>query len=373
MLKKIILLTIVTLLIPNLSYSQFINISDVKVRKEQTEQGGPRLVIEYNLDDPEISPNSPAYVFIRYSKDSGKTWRFLPMKYLSGNGYDIIKSPGGKICVWWGAEESSSSDLEQIKFKVKGIKMIKVPTGEFIMKTIPGGGYDESKSGNIISTLPLFYIAKYETTISMYVEYLNEFGGGGAGWNKRMSNEIRCGIIQEGSLPNFNYRVTPGRENYPVTYVSWYDAVAFLEWCGLRLPTEAEFEKAFRGGIYLDGDESKKNKNPLPDRKYPWGNEAPDEGGVYRCNYDGEEDGFSGTAPVGSFKYSSPYGIFDIAGNIAEWTQDWYATSFHAGLDGYRMTRGGSWMSMTSALDAVTGATQLPLHERSIMGFRGVK
>jgi formylglycine-generating enzyme required for sulfatase activity len=59
-----------------------------------------------------------------------------------------------------------------------------------------------------------------------------------------------------------------------------------------------------------------------------------------------------------------------MAGNVAEWTLDWYSTSYHVGLDGFRMVRGGSWMAVPSACDAVTGATQLPLKESSIMGFR---
>ncbi len=374
MYKKFIIFISVFLLFPKLSYSQRVEISDVKIKKEQTEQAGPRLVISYSLNDSEISPSIPAYVFIRYSSDSGKTWKLLPMKYLTGNGYNIVESSGDKICAWWGSEESGYLNADQIMFKIRAIKMVKIPAGEFIMKSIPGGGYDNSKSGNIVTDLSLFYMSKYETAISMYVDYLNEVGCDGTGWNKRMANELRCGIIQKGSSPNFTYSVIPGKENYPIIYVSWYDAVAFLEWCGLRLPTEAEFEKAFRGGIYLDGSKLKKAKNPLPDRKYPWGNEAVDSGGIFRCNFDGEDDSFSGTAPVGSFnEYNSPYGICDIAGNVAEWTSDWYATSFHAGLDGYRMVRGGSWMALSSALDAVTGATQLPLHERSIMGFRAVK
>jgi formylglycine-generating enzyme required for sulfatase activity len=58
---------------------------------------------------------------------------------------------------------------------------------------------------------------------------------------------------------------------------------------------------------------------------------------------------------------------------MAEWTLDWYSTSFHAGLDGFRMVRGGSWMAVPAACDAITGATQLPLKESSIMGFRGVR
>ena len=98
----------------------------------------------------------------------------------------------------------------------------------------------------------------------MYTDYLNEVGTDGTGWYKRMSNKLRCGINQKGSAPDFTYSVIPGRENHPVIYVSWYDAAAFLEWCGMRLPIEAEFEKAFRGGTFLDGDDSKQNKNPIP-------------------------------------------------------------------------------------------------------------
>jgi len=77
---------------------------------------------------------------------------------------------------------------------------------------------------------------------------------------------------------------------------------------------------------------------------------------------------------VGSFqRFASPYGVCDLAGNVAEWTLDWYSTSYHAGLDGFRMVRGGSWMAVPEGCDAVTGATQLPLQESSIMGFRGVR
>ncbi|MHC4324359.1 MAG: SUMF1/EgtB/PvdO family nonheme iron enzyme, partial [Planctomycetota bacterium] len=65
--------------------------------------------------------------------------------------------------------------------------------------------------------------------------------------------------------------------------------------------------------------------------------------------------------------------ISDLAGNVAEWTIDWYSTSYHAGLDGFRMVRGGSWMAVPAACDAITGATQLPLKESSIMGFRAVR
>jgi formylglycine-generating enzyme required for sulfatase activity len=305
------------------------------------------------------------------------------MKHLRGNGYGLVESPGHKKIIWWGTSETSFkklgetgethiADFSELKFRIRGMNMVRVPTGEFRMMSLPGGGYDESRwDEEPACELPLFYIAKYETTVSMYADYLNEIGQEGAGWNKRMSNSNRCGIVQNGAAPNFTYSVKPGRENYPVTYVSWYDAAAFLRWCGLRLPSEAEWEKSLRGGIYLDGDKTKQRKNPLPERKYSWGNELPNAESVYRCNYDGDDDGFPYTAPVGSFdKFNSPYGACDMAGNVAEWTLDWYSTSYHVGLDGFRMVRGGSWMAVPYACDAITGATQLPLKESSIMGFR---
>jgi formylglycine-generating enzyme required for sulfatase activity len=204
----------------------------------------------------------------------------------------------------------------------------------------------------------------------MYVDYLNEVGRDGLGWNERMSHPDRCGIER---LPDGLYKPLPGRANYPITYVSWYDAVSFLGLCGLRLPTEAEFEKAIRGGTYLDSHGGKQ-KNPAPERRYPWGSEKPGVGGTYRCNFEGAEDGFEYTAPVGTYlDFASPYGVYDLAGNVAEWTLDWYTTSHHAGLDGFRLVRGGSWMAMPEAVDAISGATQFPIKESSIMGFRGVK
>ena len=332
---------------------------------------GPKTMIEYDINDPDISPEIPAYVFVRYSRDSGKTWWLVPMDSLRGNGFDIVEKPGHKQIIWWGTTQTSFADLDQVKIRVRAIPMARIPAGEFVMKSLPGAGRDESKEMEFDTDLPLFYMAKYETTIAMYADYLNEIGGEEAGWNKRMSNSDRCGITRDDKNA---YQVQSGRANHPITYVSWYDAVNFLQWCGLRLPTEAEFEKALRGGLYLDGDEAKKKSNPMPERRFPWGNESPDAEGIFRCNFDGEEDGFAYTAPVGSFeKFNSPYGLCDLAGNVGEWTLDWYSTSYHVGLDGFRLVRGGSWMAVPAACDAITGATQFPLKESSIMGFRGVK
>ena len=355
------------------SLAQWLGLSDVDIRLEPNKMGGPRIVIEYDLDDPRISAELPAYVFVRYRQDVDADWKLLPASVLRGNGFDLVTRTGRKQIVWWGVDQAGVTALDRVALCVRGIQMARIPEGEFIRKGLPGQGRDESgtsKKEADSADLPPFYMARCETTLRMYVDYLNEVGHEGAGWNKRMTHADRCGILRS---DDFQYAVVPGRDDYPVTYVSWYDAVNFLHWCGLVLPTEAQWEKALRGGLFLDGDK-RQRPNPLPDRRFPWGHESPDAGGVYRCNFDGQDDGFEFTAPVGSFaEFNSPHGLCDLAGNLAEWTMDWYSTSFHVGLDGFRVARGGSWMSVPAGCDAVTGATQLPVKESSIMGFRGVK
>ncbi len=350
--------------------AQWAAIAGVTVSHAQTKLGGTKITIEYDLNEKAVSSEKPVYVFIRFSSDGGTTWALLPRTSLRGNGFDLVESPGHKEVVWWGTAECCFSDPARVLVRVRGIRMARVPAGTFRMLSLPAGGRDETGTVTTVDSLPTFCIAVCETTTAMYADYLNETGRTGTGWNKRMSSRERCGIVKDSS----GYHVLAGRENHPVTYISWYDAVAFLRWCGVCLPTEAQWEKAFRGGMYLDGDATQKQPNPLPERSHPWGNEAPDAGGVIRCNFEGDRDGFEYTAPVATFLHdTSPYGVRDMAGNVAEWTQDWYSTSYHVGLDGFRMVRGGSWMAVPEACDAVTGATHLPLKESSITGFRCVR
>ena len=133
--------------------------------------------------------------------------------------------------------------------------------------------------------------------------------------------------------------------DHPVTHISWADAQAFAAWAGGRLPTEAEWEHAARGG--------------LGDVIFPWGDRLPNETDFMPCNiwqgefpnYNSAADGYGGTAPVTSFE-ANGYGLYNMVGNVWEWT----ATSFkvrslkkavkqaHQGKQGHKVVKGGSFM-----------------------------
>jgi formylglycine-generating enzyme required for sulfatase activity len=194
------------------------------------------------------------------------------------------------------------------------VDMAVVPAGEFTMGS-PSGDADEQPAHRVY--VDAFSMDKYEVTVGQYAAFLQETGGDRPSDWKTMNQ--------------------PTHQKRPVVNVDWADAARYCKWAGKRLPTEAEWEKAARG---TDG------------RLYPWGNDPPTP---LRANYGKTEWNNHGVlVPVGTLEDGkSPYGVYDMAGNVWEWVSDWYDPNYYKNspsqnptgpsTGGFKVLRGGSW------------------------------
>jgi formylglycine-generating enzyme required for sulfatase activity/predicted GH43/DUF377 family glycosyl hydrolase len=183
-----------------------------------------------------------------------------------------------------------------------GVPMIQIPAGEFIMGSERG---DEDVPPHPVY-LDSYAIDQYEVTNQLFVKFLNQNGNQVEENTKWLQTAINSEIDHRDGV----WEVEPGYEKYPVRAVSWFGAEAFCEWRGGRLPTEAEWEKAARGSESVS--------------PFPWGKGIDCEIANYSvCNIDAPYR--TGSIP----ENVSPYGVYDMAGNVAEFTHDWYAPDYY--------------------------------------------
>ena len=215
--------------------------------------------------------------------------------------------------------------------------MMFIPAGEFDMGSNDKDAEADEKPRHTVY-LDAFHIDRYEVTNAHYKKFVDA----NPEWQKdRIPEKYHDGDYLKHWNRN-NY--PPGKDNHPVVYVSWYAAMAYAEWNGKRLPTEAEWEKAARGDRYS--------------RNYAWGDSLDPD----KANY-GENIGDA--TPVGTYDMNG-YGLYDMTGNVWEWCLDEYDADFYAtsparnplaggtvdnilsdfeNVKSVRVLRGGSWIS----------------------------
>ncbi|RLB07116.1 MAG: formylglycine-generating enzyme family protein [Deltaproteobacteria bacterium] len=214
-----------------------------------------------------------------------------------------------------------------------GMHMVLIPAGEFMMGS-ENGEQDERPVHKV--WVDAFYIDEHEVTVGQYRKFLQETGYPPPRfWNPELD-----------------------KDNEPVVGISWYDACAYAKWAGKRLPTEAEWEKAARGGKQL--------------KPFPYGDEISTE----LANYESR-----GISPVKSYPPNG-YGLYDIVGNVWEWCYDWYDEHYYkyspfrnpmGPVNGrMKVVRGGAWYSNRDHL-RVSNRRAVDPHAKSYhIGFRCV-
>ena len=276
--------------------------------------------------------------------------------------------------------------------------LVALPGGVFLMGTDYIEAFADDGEGPVRPvTLSPFSVEKFPVTNERFQHFIAETGhvteAERFGWSfvfwasipkKRFDRVVEDTVRMTPwwcKVPGASFRAPEGpgsdvrgRMNHPVVHVSWNDANAFCRWAGMRLPREAEWEYAARGG--------------LEQKLYPWGDKLR-PGGEHRCNiWQGEfpsedtgDDGFKGTCPVDAFP-PNDYGLYSLSGNAWDWCADWFGTVHAEGgatdpagpADGTaRVMKGGSFLCHKSYCNRYRVAARTantPDSSASNIGFR---
>jgi len=314
------------------------------------------------------------------SSDNGVSYDLLPVSVTGDVNVAIAPGPGKEI-LWDAVADYPGSLWPQVVAKVMASdgtvfsgEMVFVPAGNFTM----GSTVTSNEQPVHTVYLDAFYIDKYEVTNAQFKSFIDAGGyttqayWSAAGWTARWTYDWE--------LPYWwttgEYHSGPAWPNFPVVGVSWYEAEAYANFAGKRLPTEAEWEKAARG---------------TDQRTYPWGNSINGS----RANYWASGDPYDNSStPVGFYDgrlHPSPlfqttnspsfYGAYDMAGNAWEWVADWYQSNYYSVspssnppgpmTGGTRVLRGGSWyFSSVTGLRSAYRTEGSPYGRYTYLGFR---
>lgn len=254
-----------------------------------------------------------------------------------------------------------------------GMVMVLVPAGGFEMGSNAIWRWSGQLQDGTLSVHPFpdqspqhtvyldaFWIDQTEVTVAMFRAFVEATGYVTTAEREGHGHPYRPGPKEEEwpDVPGANWQHPGGldsdaKDDHPVVQVSWHDAAAYCAWVGGSLPTEAQWEKACRGS---------------DQRQYPWGsgfdeqcaNHCDSQCPVERWADASYNDGYGQTAPVGSYpEGASPYGALDMAGNVWEWTADWYDRQYYSDSPGRnpqgpevgdaRVQHGGAWIDAGSA------------------------
>ncbi|MFD7500188.1 formylglycine-generating enzyme family protein [Streptomyces sp. NPDC059850] len=280
-----------------------------------------------------------------------------------------------------------------------GIEQMRIPAGRLSMGDAHGDGHRADGETPVHRVeLTAFDIDATSVTVADFAAFANATGyrtdAERYGWSAVFHLAVRAprsdiaGSSEDApwwlAVRGADWRHPGGRESealhtpdHPVTHVSWHDAAAYCQWAGRRLPTEAQWEYAARGG--------------LVGARYPWGDELH-PGGAWRCNiwqgdfpvHNTREDGYMTTCPVRSY-LPNGYGLWQTVGNVWEWCADWFSATYYRSspVDNpagprrgeTRVMRGGSYLchdSYCNRYRAAARSSNTPDSSMGNCGFRTV-